>query len=131
LPSLAKADRLKPFWPTHPEAFTSLVIQHAPSLSDRAFAGLVYRMPDLTTINLKGCSLAGKETVATLIKRCPALRRINLKGTGVVEDDVKKLLDRYGQGMEGFKVDLVLIEVGLSTSTISAIKMQQRLTLRM
>jgi hypothetical protein len=101
--------QLKPLVPPSDiaESFTSLTLTHAAKASDVAIAGLIHFLPNLEVINLKGCTLAGKTVVETIIKRCRRLRRINLKGTAVGEDDLRSLLDEFGQQLEGLKVDNV------------------------
>ncbi|WVQ85049.1 hypothetical protein IAT38_007213 [Cryptococcus sp. DSM 104549] len=112
LPSIAKADRLKPLLPPEGQLsrLTSLILTHSTAATDVGIAGLVHHLPSLEVINLKGCTLAGEKTVKALVARCPNLRRINLKGTKITEGDVASLLRRFGQQLQGFKVDNISFE---------------------
>ena len=111
LPAVASAQKLKPFWPADMGRITTLVLRHAPHADDTAIAGLVYYLPNLTTINLKSCALAGSKTVFTLIKRCPGLEGINIKGTAINETGIRELLAAFGAKLKVFKVDQTIIEV--------------------
>jgi hypothetical protein len=110
---MAKTEHLKPLIPPKPNAgsITTLSLKHAGKASDVSIAAMIYHLPNLEVINLKGCSLAGSQVVETVIKRCKKLRRINLKLTQVKEEDVKLLLDEFGHQLEGFKVDVVVFKV--------------------
>ncbi|GFZ45033.1 hypothetical protein JCM24511_02759 [Saitozyma sp. JCM 24511] len=109
LPAIASVQQLKPLVPPSDtaESFTSLTLTHAAKAPDVAIAGLIHFLPNLEVINLKGCTLAGKRVVEIIVKRCRRLRRINLKGTAIGEDDLRSLLDEFGQQLEGLKVDNV------------------------
>ena len=88
---------------------TTLKIQHCPQYSDAAFADMVRMMPQLQTVNLKGCTLVGEQTVKAVIK-LEGLRSVNLKGTRVTEGDVRELLGKKGGGLVVFKVDNVVFK---------------------
>ncbi|WVF68969.1 hypothetical protein IAT40_003743 [Kwoniella sp. CBS 6097] len=122
LPSIAKTDRLKELIPSDPstkEAYTSLTLTHADKVTDTGVAGLVYHLSNLERINLKGCINVGARTVKTIVDRCRKLKRVNLKGTGVGEDEVRMILEAFGQQLEGFKVDNVNFE-NINTTFASA-----------
>ncbi|RXK40054.1 hypothetical protein M231_02694 [Tremella mesenterica] len=110
LPAIAETKHLKPLFPSEETRnwYTSLVLTHAAKPSDVSVAGLIHHLPELQTINLKGCSLVETKTVETILKRSVKLRKINLKGTKVGERHVKALLETFGDQMETFKVDKVI-----------------------
>ncbi|OCF45999.1 hypothetical protein I317_00087 [Kwoniella heveanensis CBS 569] len=113
LPAIAMTDRLKEFIPSRPsskETYTSLTLAHADKVTDTGVAGLLYHLPNLERVNMKGCLAVGGRTVKIMIDRCKRLRRVNLKGTGVGEEEVRLLLDAFGQQLEGLKVDRVAFE---------------------
>ncbi|ORY30530.1 hypothetical protein BCR39DRAFT_528583 [Naematelia encephala] len=112
LTSIQNIEGLKPLHParTISSSFTSLYFTHSSRASDIALAGMVWWMPNLENVNLKGCSLAGPEVVEALIKQCPRLKKINLRGTKVGEKEIKGLLDAFGKQLEGFKVDQVIFQ---------------------
>ncbi|WVQ96485.1 hypothetical protein IAU59_003590 [Kwoniella sp. CBS 9459] len=113
LPSVASTDRLKDLIPSTAssrEAYTSLTLTHADKVTDTGVAGLIYHLPNLERINLKGCQAVGSRTIKTMVDRCKKLKRVNLMGTGVREEDIKVILDAFGQQLEGFKVDKVNFE---------------------
>ena len=111
LPSLSNIQRLKAVWPTDPGEYTELTIKNGSAVLDIALANLIHLMPRLQVINLKGCSLAGSRTVEQILKLTD-VKKVNLKGTKVDEGGVKAILERFGQQLEAFKVDNVVIEVG-------------------
>lgn len=108
---IASSERLIPYRPKSSESYTKLSLKHAPKASDTAIAGLIHSMPNLEEINLKGSTLAGTRTVDIICKKCKSLKRLNLKGTNVNEQEMRDILDRYGQQLEVFKIDRVMIEV--------------------
>jgi hypothetical protein len=110
---MVKTEHLKLLIPPKSDAgsFMTLSLKHAGKASDVSIAAMIYHLPNLEVINLKGCSLAGPKVVETVIKRCKKLRRINLKFTQVKEKDVKLLLDEFGDQLEVFKVNMVIFEV--------------------
>nr|XP_031864346.1 uncharacterized protein CI109_000259 [Kwoniella shandongensis]KAA5531418.1 hypothetical protein CI109_000259 [Kwoniella shandongensis] len=112
LPSISKADYLKTLIPTSSSQshYTHLILTHASSATDIGLAGLIYHLPDLEVINLKGCTLAGSRTVQTIMERCGSLKRVNLKGTKVGEKEVGALLRKFGKQLEGLKVDDIVFE---------------------
>ncbi|KAK4685197.1 hypothetical protein P7C73_g4959, partial [Tremellales sp. Uapishka_1] len=108
LPFLSKIKLLKPLHPSDADGITNLILTHGRSLTDMAIAGLVYKLTQLESINLKGCRV-GRQTVDAIITRCPNTKRINLKGTGVMEIHIQKLLAKFGEQLTGFKIDDVKI----------------------
>nr|ODN85396.1 hypothetical protein L203_05012 [Cryptococcus depauperatus CBS 7841] len=110
LQSVAKTTRLKPVIPPAASAnlMTSLILTHSPSSTDVGLAGLIHFLPNLTVINLKGCSLAGEKTVETMIGRCFNLVKINLKETKVREKEVAALLDKFGRQLREFKIGAIV-----------------------
>ncbi|ODO10010.1 hypothetical protein I350_02234 [Cryptococcus amylolentus CBS 6273] len=110
LPAIAQASRLKPLIPPtiSSNLFTSLILINSPTSTDVGLAGLIHHLPSIEIVNLKGCALAGEKTVKTIVSRCPGVKRLNLKGTKVSEKDVAQLLAKFGQQLEGFKVDNVI-----------------------
>lgn len=122
LPSVASSSKLKLLHPSQASStsFTSLILTHAASASDVAIAGMIWHLPSLQVINLKGCSLAGENVVSTIIKRCPNLTRINVKMTGVNEEGIGMILKSFQQQLLGFKVDTGSFEVRVSPIPSSA-----------
>ncbi|OWZ78214.1 hypothetical protein C365_03007 [Cryptococcus neoformans Bt85] len=112
LPAVAQATRLKPLIPpTHISSLMrTLILTHSPTSSDVAIAGLIYHLPNLEVINLKGCTSVAEKTVKTILNRCIGLKKINLKGTKIVESGVKDLLGTFGGQLEGFKIDNVTFD---------------------
>ncbi|TYJ58597.1 hypothetical protein B9479_000808 [Cryptococcus floricola] len=110
LPAIAQASRLKPLIPPtiSSNLFTSLILINSLTSTDVGLAGLIHHLPSIEIVNLKGCALAGEKTVKTIVSRCPGVKRLNLKGTKVSEKDVAQLLAKFGQQLEGFKVDNVI-----------------------
>ncbi|WWC96255.1 hypothetical protein V866_003122 [Kwoniella sp. B9012] len=112
LPSIFSAEHVKSLIPL-PELrdqFTSLSLKHASKASDLGISAIIYNLPNLESINLKGCSLAGDKTIKQILGQCSGLKRLNMKGTKITEGDVKSLLDRFGKGLEVFKVDSIYFE---------------------
>lgn len=112
LPTIASTDRLAPYRPASSDGFTRLSLKHAPKASDTAIARLLFSMPSLEDINLKGCTLAGSQTADMIRKHCKSLKKLNLKGTNVNEVELREILDLYGKQLEVLKVDRMAIEVG-------------------
>ncbi|XAO21498.1 hypothetical protein I312_100249 [Cryptococcus bacillisporus CA1280] len=112
LPAIAQAPRLKPLIPPTQISplLTALILTHSHASSDVAVAGLIYHLPNLEVINLKGCTSVAGKTVKTILNRCNGLRKINLKGTKVVERGVKDLLGNFGGQLESFKIDTVTFD---------------------
>lgn len=92
----------------------TLILTHSPTSSDVGIAGLIYHLPNLEAINLKGCTSVAEKTVKTILNRCAGLRKINLKGTKIVERGVKDLLGTFGGQLESFKIDNVTFDVRVS-----------------
>ncbi|WWC88536.1 uncharacterized protein L201_003447 [Kwoniella dendrophila CBS 6074] len=113
LPSISTTDYIKTLIPSEKTRsfFTSLTLKHASKGSDLGISALIYNLPNLDTINLKGCELAsGNKTIKVILDRITGLKSINLKGTKIVEQDVKDLLDKFGKRLEVFKVDNISFE---------------------
>ncbi|KAK8858720.1 hypothetical protein IAR55_002949 [Kwoniella newhampshirensis] len=112
LPAISAADYLKNLIPPERDRlqYTQLILTHVCSATDIGIAGLIYHLPNLEVINLKGCTLAGPRTVKTILERCSNLRRINLKSTKIGEKEVGMLLRKFGKQLEGLKVDTVTFE---------------------
>ncbi|UOH80762.1 hypothetical protein LQV05_003419 [Cryptococcus neoformans] len=95
LPAVAQATRLKPLIPpTHISLLMrTLILTHSPTSSDVAIAGLIYHLPNLEVINLKGCTSVAEKTVKTILN-----------------SGVKDLLGTFGGQLEGFKIDNVTFD---------------------
>lgn len=102
--AISKTPRLKQLQPIHPLFFDGLSLTYAGSASDVAIAGMVYQMPRITALNLRGCTLAGKKTIETILRRCSALKRIDLSYTNIKGLDVAELLERFGSQLESFEM---------------------------
>ncbi len=113
LPCIAGVTQLKTLIPGEDIAnfISTLTLTYAPAASDISIAALILQLPNLETINLKGCILAGTKTVDGIVKRCPKIKKVNLKGTKVSEDDVGAVLNKYGRKLEVLKVDNVAFRV--------------------
>nr|XP_019012931.1 uncharacterized protein I206_02427 [Kwoniella pini CBS 10737]OCF51712.1 hypothetical protein I206_02427 [Kwoniella pini CBS 10737] len=109
LSSVSSADHIKQFIPPSDtrSAYTVLTLKHASKASDIGIAGIIHHLPNLESINLKGCNLCSSRTVKTILNKCENLRKINLKGTKIIEKDIKALLDKFGNQLEVFKIDNV------------------------
>ncbi|WVW84841.1 hypothetical protein I302_106876 [Kwoniella bestiolae CBS 10118] len=112
LPSISSAEHVKSLIPS-PEIrdqFTALTLKHASKASDLGISAIIYNLPCLESINLKGCTLAGEKMIKRILERCENVKKINMKGTKITEMGVKGLLDKYGERLEVFKVDDIPFE---------------------
>lgn len=87
--------------------YTSLSLTHAAKAPDAAIAKLIRSMPELRSVNLKGCTLAGTQAVEAILK-LEGVNKVNLKGTSVKADHVRELLDAFGSTLVVFKIDNVV-----------------------
>lgn len=110
LPALAEAKHMFGAQPQESAAarlYTSLTLTHAAKAPDAAIAKLIRSLPQLEAVNLKGCAMAGAQTIKAVLQ-LREVKQLNLKGTAVKEEHVKELLDAFGSTLDKFKIDNVL-----------------------
>lgn len=76
-------------------------------MTDAAIADTITHMPNLRSVNLKGCSLVGERTCAAILG-LKDLSRVNLKGTKASDPDLTAILKAKADELEVFKVDTVV-----------------------
>jgi hypothetical protein len=113
LPAIAGTSRLKMLHPPSHMAphITSLRLTHNVATTDVSIAGLIYHLPHLETLKLKGCTRAGVKTMQTLTNRCSRLRSLNLRGIRVDIDGFRHVLEQFHAQLESLKIDDIKAKV--------------------